>query len=215
MEAKKESIKKFNNIDDLVNNSINGTSFAYDFYLKLHGVKYILSIYDKNELIAFMPLFEENKSLNQSTMYIPYGGPVILYNFSSYRKQILYTRELLDVISKYLVENYDSISFSMDTSLIDIKSLVNNGLVPEVRYTYLIDLSDSLENIYKRFGSDRKKDIKLSYDVEVLCHDNVDLFDLDKALVWEYNYGEKLSKRFTKKYVKHAILNNKGNIFTA
>lgn len=215
MEVRKEKIEKFGNIDELIDNSINGTSFAYNFYLKLKGVKNILSVYDNDKLIAFMPLFESGKSLNQSTMYIPYGGPVILYNFSSNRKQILYTRELLDKISKYLVSKYNSISFSMDPSLTDIKMLTENGLVPEVRYTYRIDLNDSIEDIYSRFGSDRKKDIKAQKDVSILFDDEVKIFDLDKALIWEYNYGEELSKRFTKKYLKEAILNNKGKIFIA
>ncbi len=215
MEAKKEKISDIKNLDELVNNSVNGTAFAYTFFLKLKKVKHILTIYDNKEIIALMPLFEDNKSLNQSTMYIPYGGPIILYNFKTYRKQILYTREVLNVISKFLIANYDSISFSMDPSLIDIKTLVNNGLIPEVRYTYRIDLDDSIDTIYNRFGRDRKRDIKREKNVSISYDDNLNIFDFEKALIWEYNYAKNISKDFTKMFLKESILNNKGKIFVA
>ncbi len=214
MELKKEKLISFKNIDGLINSSINGTAFSYDFFLKLKGVKNILTVYENDVLLAFMPLFENKKDLNQSTMYIPYGGPVILYNYNN-RKQMLTTRKVLDEIAKYLIKKYESISFSMDPSLIDIIPFVKNNYVPEVRYTYRIDLNDELDTIYSRFGSDRKRDIKNQKDVDIYFDDDVSIFNLDKALVWEYNYGDKLSKRFTKKYLKEAILNNKGKIFIA
>lgn len=215
MEAKKINIKKINNIDELVDKSINGTAFSYEFFLNLKEVSNLLCIYDDNLLVAFMPLFENGLELNQSTMYIPYGGPVLLYSFNSYRKQVLYTRNIMDTITTYLKNNYESISFSVDPTITDIIPFVKNGIVPEVRYTYKIDLEKSINDIYKDFGTDRKKNITRQKDVEILFDDNLSEFDLDKALVWEYNYGNETSKKFVKEYLRQAISKNKGKCFIA
>lgn len=215
MEAKKVSVKEINNIDELVDKSINGTAFSYEFFLKLKKVSNLLCIYDDNKLIALMPLFENGLELNQSTMYIPYGGPVLLYSFNSYRKQILYTRDVMHTITAYLKNNYESISFSIDPTITDIIPCVKNGLVPEVRYTYKIDLQKSINDIYSNFGTDRKKNIKRQKNIEILFDDDLSKFDLDKALIWEYNYGNETSKTFVKKYLKEAISKNKGKCLIA
>ena len=215
MEVKRIKLKSLKNINELVDNSYNGTSFSYDFFLKLKNVEYVLCVYDEDKLVSFMPLFEDNGDLNQSTMYIPYGGPVILYNFPSYRKNIIYTRNILNVICLYLKNNYKNVCLSLDPLLTDIISFVKNGFIPEVRYTYKIDLNDNLDMIYSNFGRDRKKQIKLCKNYKVIFDDKCSLFDLEKALIWEYNYSNDISVDFTKKYLSEAIKNNNGKIFLA
>lgn len=214
MEVKINKLSDINNIDFLVDNSLNGTAFAYEFFLKLKKVKRLLCVYDNKKLVAFFPLFEKNKSLEQSTMYIPYGGPVLLFNFSSNRKKLLYTREVLNKILKYLKKYYNSISFSFDPYIKDIISCVKNGFVPEVRYTYKINLSDSLDSIFSSFCRDRKRDIKSIPEINIKSGD-ISLYDFQESLKWEYNYGPKTSEKFVKKYIEKAIENKKGECFIA
>jgi len=74
------NIEDIEDIDTKIDNSYNGTCFAYSWFLKLKNSDKILKIYDdKNILQGFMPIFnsDNKKNIFQSTMYIPYGGPVI------------------------------------------------------------------------------------------------------------------------------------------
>lgn len=215
MEIKKVKISEIKDIDTLINDSNNGTAFAYSYFLNLKQVENCLCVYDDNVLLAFMPLFENGKKLEQSTMYIPYGGPILLYSKKNYRKYTLITREVLTLITDYIKNKYEESSFSFDPSLIDAIPCIKNGFIPEIRYTYVINLDDSLESIFNKFGHDRKKNIRKTKDVEVLIDDELVLFDVKSALSWELNYGSEISYDFVKKYLKESIENKKGKCFVA
>ena len=215
MEIKIKELDEISNIDGLVDESINGTAFCYEYFLKLKNVKEILCVYHGEKLIALMPLFVNGNDLNQSTMYIPYGGPLFLYKNFSYRKFILYTRNIIFEITNYLKDNYNSICFSLDPVITDIIPCVKNDFVPEVRYTYKIDLRKSIEEIYSNFGGDRKDNIKKTQDVEIILDDKLEYFNFDEALKWEYNYGNEISSSFVKEYVKESIALCKGKCFVA
>lgn len=215
MEIKKVKINEIKEIDTLIDNSDNGTAFAYNYFLSLKQVENCLCVYDNNVMIAFMPLFEKGKKLEQSTMYIPYGGPILLYSKKNYRKYTLITREVLTLITDYIKNTYEESSFSFDPSLNDVIPCVKNGFVPEVRYTYVINLNKSLEEIFNKFGHDRKKNIRKTKNVEVIIDDELVLFNIKKALNWEFNYGSNISCDFVKKYLKESIENKKGKCFIA
>ena len=215
MEIKKVKISEIKDIDTLINDSNNGTAFAYSYFLNLKQVENCLCVYDDNVLLAFMPLFENGKKLEQSTMYIPYGGPILLYSKKNYRKYTLITREVLTLITDYIKNKYEESSFSFDPSLIDAIPCIKNGFIPEIRYTYVINLDNSLESIFNKFGHDRKKNIRKTKDVEVLIDDELVLFDVKSALSWELNYGSEISYDFVKKYLKESIENKKGKCFVA
>ena len=215
MEIRVKKIDEISNIDELVDESINGSAFCYKYFLKLKSVEKILCVYHGEKLIALMPLFTDGNSLNQSTMYVPYGGPIFLYKNFSYRKFILYTRNIIFEITNYLKNNYDSVCFSLDPVITDIIPCVKNDFVPEVRYTYKIDLRNSIEEIYNAFGSDRKDNIKSMQDVEVILDDELEYFDFDEALKWEYNYGDEISSTFVKEYLKESIALDRGKCFMA
>ena len=216
MDIKEVKVNEIDNLDALVNNSFNGTFFASKLFLKIKNVDRCLCIFDRNQIVAIMPLFEDgNGNLIQSTMYIPYGGPILLYNNSNYRKAFIYTRNVIDMITKYIRDKYKESCFSFDPSLTDIIPCVKNGFVPEVRYTYSIDLSNPLDEIFSRFGHDRKKDIRKTQDVSIVYDDNLDYFDIEKALIWEKNYGECSSLDFTREFLLEAIKNNCGKCFVA
>ena len=150
------------NIDDMIDNSFNGTCFSYSWFLKLKDSFKILKIYNSaKELQGFMPIFKSTpKTIAQSTMYIPYGGLVLFSLPRESRNQIRYIRQVEKVLCNYLQENYDDIQFSLDNKITDIMPFIRSGFTPEVRYTYKLDLTKGLNVIYQNFGGDRKKDIK-------------------------------------------------------
>ena len=181
------------NIDDMIDNSFNGTCFSYSWFLKLKDSFKILKIYNSaKELQGFMPIFKSTpKTIAQSTMYIPYGGLVLFSLPREGRNQIRYIRQVEKVLCNYLQENYDDIQFSLDNKITDIMPFIRSGFTPEVRYTYKLDLTKGLNVIYQNFGGDRKKDIKkaVKRNIKFVVDSDYSYFDSKEAMKWEKKYG--------------------------
>ena len=207
-------------INEKIDTSFNGTCFAYDWFLKLKQSKKILKIYDqKMNLLGFMPVFnsDNRKIIAQSTMYIPYGGPVIFSLPNEERNKIRFIRNIEKALCDYLQSNYDEVNFSTDNNIIDIMPFIRANFTPEVRYTYKLDLSIGIEKIYNNFGSDRKKDIRKANNrnVEFVVDSTMKYFDVNKAMKWEAKYGFESTSDFVKTYIKETINNNRGMCFVA
>ncbi len=220
MHIESGSVCDIQNINDQIDNSFNGTCFAYDWFLNLKNSDKILKIYDaENVLQGFMPVFtgDSKKQIQQSTMYIPYGGPVIFNVPKEERNKIRYIRSIEKCLCEYLQTHYDEVNFSTDNNIIDIMPFIRSGFTPEVRYTYKLDLSIGINNIFKNFGSDRKKDIRKANKrgIEFLTDDNMSMFDTKKAMKWESKYGFESTSDFVKKYIKESLKFKKGMCFIA
>lgn len=178
------------NIDDMIDNSFNGTCFSYSWFLKLKDSFKILKIYNSaKELQGFMPIFKSTpKTIAQSTMYIPYGGLVLFSLPRESRNQIRYIRQVEKVLCNYLQENYDDIQFSLDNKITDIMPFIRSGFTPEVRYTYKLDLTKGLNVIYQNFGGDRKRILKaVKRNIKFVVDSDYSYFDSKEAMKWEKN----------------------------
>ena len=197
------------NIDDMIDNSFNGTCFSYSWFLKLKDSFKILKIYNSaKELQGFMPIFKSTpKTIAQSTMYIPYGGLVLFSLPREGRNQIRYIRQVEKVLCNYLQENYDDIQFSLDNKITDIMPFIRSGFTPEVRYTYKLDLTKGLNVIYQNFGGDRKKDIKkaVKRNIKFVVDSDYSYFDSKEAMKWEKKYGFETTSDYVEKYIKKAV----------
>ena len=214
-----DNINSIDNIDEKIDNSFNGTCFAYSWFLGLKETNRILKIEEDNEVIGFMPLFldDSKKKICQSTMYIPYGGPVIFKVPNEERNKIRLIRRIENELSKYLTENFDELSFSTDNKIVDIMPFIRNGLIPEVRYTYKIDLSNEIAVIYNNFGSDRKKEIRraVNNNVEFYLDKQLKYFSAEKCVDWEKKYNFPSSTEWTRQYIESTIAKNRGMCFVA
>lgn len=218
MYTKLLNLSEIKNYDELIDNSYNGTCFAYKWFLKLKKCDTVLAIYSsKDDIISVMPLFKNNsdKIIFQSTMYIPYGGFIILKLPTEERNKIKFIRELEKKYIDYFTSNYTKVNFSTDPKIEDIMPFIRSGFTPELRYTYKIDLTIGIDNIYKNFGSDRKKDIKkaLKQGYKFIVDNDNGLFDVQKSMKWEKNYGNDSTVEFVKKYINKSIKENKGMNF--
>lgn len=218
MDLKIIDLENFDNIDEVIDSSYNGTCFAYSWFLKLKKCNTILCIYEENKMIAFMPLFNNSENfIKQSTMYIPYGGFVLIDVPKEERNKIRFIRNIEKVLIDYFNKKYDSVDFSLDPKIVDVMPFIRAGYKPELRYTYKLNIRDDFENVYIGFGSDRKKDIKKSKRKNykfVIDKENI-YFDVNKAMVWEQNYGDISTIEFVRKYIKESIIHGKGMSFVA
>ncbi|MDD3048402.1 MAG: hypothetical protein PHQ89_00205 [Bacilli bacterium] len=213
-------LSEIKDIDSKIDNSFNGTCFAYSWFLKLKKVNKIIKfVDDANEIRGFMPLFldKSGEQVCQSTMYIPYGGPVIFKIPTEERKKINYIRKIEKGLAIYLKTYYKNINFSTDSNLIDIMPFIREGFAPELRYTYKIDLQKNIEEIYSGFGTDRKREIKkyLKNNIEFYLDNDLKYFSCEKCVNWEKKYNFPSSIKFVKKYIKETISHNRGMCFIA
>lgn len=220
MKIKMGTIKDIVDINDRIDNSYNGTCFAYDWFLKLKKSNKILRIYDNDKLIGFMPIFSSNnpnKVIFQSTMYIPYGGPVLFDVPTEERHKIKYIRSIEKELINYLQKKYTELDFSVDTKITDIMPFIRSGFTIENRYTYKLDLGIGLENLYEKFGHDRRKDIRKAFNKELkfIVDDKMKYFDPNEAMKWEKNYGSESTVKETEKYIKKTLEKERGMCFVA
>ncbi len=213
----KELVNKIN-IDDFIDNSFNGTVFSTDWFTSLKKVNQFIIIEENDRIIAFMPLFCHNdcKDLNQSTMYIPYGGPVIKFVPNEQRNKIRYLRDLNNTLIRTLKERFNSISFSIDPMIVDIMPYIRSGFMPEVRYTYKLDISNP-EKLYLNYGHDRRKEIRkaVKNDVKFLVDSKLEYTKISKYVEWESKYGFESSAEEVKSILSEAIKNDNGMCFVA
>lgn len=220
MKLIEDTIDSIPNIDELIDKSYNGTCFAYSWFMKLKTANKIIKfVNDKNILVGFMPLFlnEDGTNICQNTMYIPYGGPVFFNVPSTTRRRIKYIRIIESLLADYLKEKFTDFSFSIDEKIIDVMPFIRKDIIPEVRYTYKIDLGNTIDDIYNGFGHDRKKEIKkaIKGSLEFYLDSEMKYFSPEKCVEWEKKYNFPSSAKFVEKYIKKSIDVDRGMCFIA
>ena len=189
-------IRKLEDIPDWtekVKNSIEGTLFQYDWYLKIKHVKDVLCAVDGGKIVCMMPLIKNMSSgesvLNQSTIYVPYGGPVFLKNDMKYRAKKVYNRKVIQEICVYLQNTYEEVHFSTDVLLTDIVTFIRNGFIPEVRYTTVIDMKEANECNVGEWSNNRRRDLKKAEKggLTYILDKDFAYFDFVEAVKWD-NY---------------------------
>ena len=206
------------NLDEFIDRSFNGTVFATSWFIKLKNVKNFVIIEEDNDILALMPLFCDvgSKTLNQSTMYIPYGGPVIKKVPVEERNKIRYLREINNALIEILKRQYTKISFSIDPKIVDIMPYIRRGFMPEIRYTYKLNVSEP-ELLNLNYGHDRRKEIRKACNNNVVfkTDDALQLTNINKYVEWESKYGFDSSVDEVKKILSNAIMNDNGMCFVA
>lgn len=164
--------------DTFVENSKNGTIFAYSYYLLASQVNYKLYYcYKKQELRAAVLVVESEDGkkavLNDFIIYngIMYNKPANKQNQS---QQLSEQFKIQEFIAEELTNLYSSIALSLHPSIVDIRAFlwINYGekkphYKPDVRYTTYLDISDfkvskKLEDIsiYNKASASRRQQIR-------------------------------------------------------
>lgn len=184
LECKIEKIQDINDLTNFFRNSKGATLFHQKWYLDICNVKKALCIREKNELVAFMPLYNySGLKLFQDTRCVPYSGPV-LKKYSNERKMQVLHRKYLKIIIETLKELYSEISFSLSTDHTDIVTYIQYGFIPEVRYTYCISLNETNESIISCFSKARKYEYKRSNIEQIQYMRMSDTSYFDEFLFW-------------------------------
>lgn len=160
--------------DDLVDKSRRGLIFHKWDFLKIvekhSGYRLLpLGIYKGDSLTCVFPLFCK-RELGMKMVFsppphacIPYMGPVMgpMYDELKQKRKESYLGTAIDEVNaeiRKISPNYTSIINSPGIS--DIRPYKWNGYRDESQYTYLIDITASIDDIWAGFDSTCKKNIK-------------------------------------------------------
>ena len=204
-------LKDFSEYDLLVEKSINGTIFHTRKYLLLKKVIKVLCIWDGQKIFALFPLYGwENKNYKQLPIEIPYGGVVVIQKIQG-RRDLDKLRNCYDLILKCLINLYTQIDFSIIPYNADVFPFIEAGFVPEVRYTYVLDLRDTRESILMKMSSNRRRDYKKSLKhllfLEV-CNSKI---EINKLLFW---VDDNEMKDRLQREMKELMEINRGNVIS-
>ena len=150
--------------DEFVEASPQGSIFSRSLWLNVlnnahDGKAEILGVFKKDELVSGVLLFIRKKGPFKVVAYPPLTPfTTVLFKESETRrlsKVESFRKDILNLISGYLIKNYNYISLLLDPTVIDIRPFLWLGWKPNVNYTYETDLS----NIGELWGS-LCKDVK-------------------------------------------------------
>ncbi len=195
--------------DILAKNGIGSNVFQNSWYLKHCCVSKVIGAFQEQTLIAGFPLYEakDKKSMIQSTLYVPYSGPIFHPNWSKKHIQRTIAHEFIYILQK----RYSHIKFSLSPQLHDIVPYLNSSFMPEVRYTYVLDLSHKWHILESRFSKNRKIDLQRAKMRGVhIVKDR--LFSIDQILFWNENRD---SIRESQRIMDYAEKTGHGQAFTA
>lgn len=219
METKIEKLSEIREWNTLIRQSSDGGDlFHLDWFLSINGVNNVLCVYDKTNIIAVMPLFESDgeTKIEQSTIYVPYGGPVFFEHIENERRSFIRKRLILELICQELQERYLKIKFSVGVGFTDIIPFIRNGFIPEYRVTYTLDLRKELDQMIKTWGSDRQEDLKFAQKSKLMIIHDIDLkyLNVDEFIVWDNN-NHYFTKKIVESIIRESVKNGMGAHFVA
>jgi len=135
-------------------------------WLKIFGnAVEIYGIYDKNgNLIGGFPLYKRKKlgiTIYKNPPFTPYIGPFLEVKSHQPTKILSIWKKNLQLVANFL-ENlpYSVIMISLNKHIVDTQPFIWHKFKVTPRYTYVLNLEDTIENIYKRFSYKRRNDIR-------------------------------------------------------
>ncbi len=150
--------------DALVDNSAYGTLFHKSSWLKACGRRFTIYGYFKNkDLLAGVPLVYRTilgfKRASQPAL-TPYSGIIFRKQDLKYVKRISREKDVLCSFAKRLKNEYHSCTFRFAPGAIDLQPFIWEGYYIVVSYTYMINLNNSLADIWSSMEDTRRNDIR-------------------------------------------------------
>lgn len=142
-----------------------GTVFSSLAWLSIFEDKVnIYGIYNKgNELIGGFSLYKESKigfSIYRNPPFTPSIGLFLKVDAMN-PVSVMDTQKRILLIMADFIEGmrYSIVSFSFDRSIVDTQPFIWGEFKVVPGYTYIIDLSASLDDIWKRMSNERRKNV--------------------------------------------------------
>lgn len=173
--------------DELARSGDGGTVFHERWFLRTAGVDCVLCVHDGGALVCGLPLFttRDPRVASQSTRSVPYGGPVFARSRRGTRGAMLERRTVMSSIASVLQAGFGRVSFACAPGLHDLVPWLRAGFVPEVRYTYVLDIPGGCEPA-AAMSPLRRRDLARAAraELQVIADHELRRFDPSKAVQW-------------------------------
>jgi hypothetical protein len=184
-------IKKISNSDSLEYNDLakkHGTIFNTIDWLKIFGDKaQVFGIYDKGDnLIGGFTIYEERKfglHVFRDSPFTPTIGPFLKIDAKNPVAVMGIWKEALSSMAEFIESlPYSIASFSLDKNIVDTQPFIWKKFKITPRYTYLRDLSKTIDDIWAEMSAERRNDLNKAIR-DGLIVKQVKNFEIVKSLV--------------------------------
>jgi hypothetical protein len=202
--------------DALAVRGTGGTVFHETWFLRLSGVTHALCVHSGGALVAALPLYlsPDGRSSSQRTRSVPYGGPLLAGAGKDPREDMVRWRAATTALAASLQSSLSEVTFACAVDIHDLVPWIRAGFFPEVRYTYLADVSVPVERLVAAMSLNRRRNLARarSAGVEVVRDDGLQLFDVARAVRWSTAPGEAGA---TRSMMEEAIARKRGTALVA
>lgn len=165
--------------DDFVDNSPQGTLFHKTYWLKATGKKFsIYGCFKGNEFYAGIPVCYDQIigcKYFSPPLQTPYLGILMKHQDAKYVKSITREKKISSELIQWLKGEFYSIKFNYTPGMVDLQPFIWEGFTCNVRYTYIINLNNSLEDIWKSMDDTRRRNISKAKKDGINVSSNYDL----------------------------------------
>ncbi|MFC2001680.1 lipid II:glycine glycyltransferase FemX [Chloroflexota bacterium] len=164
--------------DELVEKSPEGTLFHNTFWLKASGERFVIYGYFKGgELFAGIPVSYTSSfkiKVAGLPLLTPYFGVVLKGRETKYVQRMSQDKEIVGELVRRLKKDFNAGLVHLIPGWVDLQPFIWEGLIPGIRYTYIIDLNMELEQIWGAMNDKRRNDIRKAEKdgIRVVAGDN-------------------------------------------
>ena len=163
MKIKKINENEYPKFDQL--SQVYGNVFYKTEWIKLFNNKIqCYGIYSKgNELIGGFILYTEKKfgfSMYCNPPFTPTIGPFLKIDAQNSISVMSSMKDALSVMADFIEElPYSVVTFALNNKIVDMQPFIWKNFKVVPKYTYILDLTISIDNIWKNMSNIRKNDI--------------------------------------------------------
>lgn len=200
---------KFNNLAISYGTIFNTIEWSNIFNSHIHRY----GIYNKNgELIGGFILYKENKfgfSVYYNPPFTPTIGPFLKVNAQNPVSVMDTWKKTLTLMVGFVEKlPYSVVSFLLNKNIIDMQPFIWEKFKVIPVYTYILSLSMSVEDIWKRMSNERRKNINKALK-DGLCVKRINDYEIIKTLVLKtFSRQEKGINKFYLKNILFEFANN-------
>lgn len=167
---------------------VGATVFHEPWFLRAHGVEKLLCVHENGALVAGLPLWSDGdpRILEQSTLSVPYGGPVFAADGGAPQRCMLRRRRIMAALAEAVTTRFDGMRLAFGPEFVDLVPFLQRGFLPELRYTYVTELAAGRDRILAALASGRRNDLARARRHRLELHDDPQLraFDVARAVRW-------------------------------
>lgn len=182
-ELTRADMQEYNNLSSEVGTIFNTLEWGVIYQEKIQ----YYGIYNEGEkLIGGFSIYKEKKyglSIYRNLPFTPGIGPFLKVEAQNPVSIMDTWKDVISIMAAFM-ENlpYSIISFSIDRHVIDTQPFIWKKFKVVPGYTYIMDLTLSIDDIWKRMSNDRRKNIKRGQN-DSLTVEQINDFEIIKYLV--------------------------------